>query len=652
MKNVVIKTFKLVFVFGVLVLSACVTKNLEDSPSLEMNPNQKQFTASQTSNEKGAHPVFSSDAFAAARSAIGGAQLNQVGSKVATALEQTAINKTENLINQKANEMASSVGHGKTDISLHQLTTKKPNLSIKTIQPLTELTDTSPQLTFFQGQVSTGENHGERRATINLGIGQRYLLEDRQSIAGINVFTDYEAESEHSRASIGLEYQRANFSANVNQYFPLSGKVVIGDYTEEPLAGHDIKLTGQVPYLPWAKIKGTQYYWDAITGDDIKGTTLGIEVDLNASTTFEMGAEHSNTAGRSGYARLSVQLPYKANTPTSFIIADKAFEDSSQLNLTHLNYVERSNKIRIEKLLNGVTVVLGEFNAATVGATCTLYNASSVAIAGGSGVTGAGGMVTLSNVVLPTTSGVLSASCTGGTYTDEATGQTTNAPDVRAAKIYSGTGDFTILVSPVSEIAYQLATNAGGLAANIADKNTQTATAFGLGDIDFITTIPTDLNTTVAANDDAGKFGLVLAAISQMGENSNDANPTATITALVRDMNGSDGSAINTIEGRNTGTETVTIAEAINNFKNNNGDNNTNNSSASGNTGDAGSATGEGSVEGNLALAKIEAYNNGDGTTPSALTVDDYTAAGITGCLLYTSPSPRDQRGSRMPSSA
>ena len=28
------------------------------------------------------------------------------------------------------------------------------------------------------------------------------------------------------------------------------------------------------------------------------------------------------------------------------------------------------------------------------------------------------------------------------------------------------------------------------------------------------------------------------------------------------------------------------------------------------------------------------------------------TLLGIEGCLLYTSPSPRDQRGSRMPSSA
>ncbi|MEK7346626.1 MAG: hypothetical protein AAB176_13150, partial [Pseudomonadota bacterium] len=33
----------------------------------------------------------------------------------------------------------------------------------------------------------------------------------------------------------------------------------------------------------------------------------------------------------------------------------------------------------------------------------------------------------------------------------------------------------------------------------------------------------------------------------------------------------------------------------------------------------------------NAALAKIEAYNNGDGTTPAALTVADYVAAGVTG---------------------
>jgi hypothetical protein len=35
------------------------------------------------------------------------------------------------------------------------------------------------------------------------------------AIAGINVFTDYQTKSSHKRLSLGLEYQRANFSANI-----------------------------------------------------------------------------------------------------------------------------------------------------------------------------------------------------------------------------------------------------------------------------------------------------------------------------------------------------------------------------------------------------------------------------------------------------
>ena len=303
------------------------------------------------------------------------------------------------------------------------------------------------------------------------------------------------------------------------------------------------------------------------------------------------------------------------------MIADKAFEDSSKLSLTHLNYVERSNKIRIEKLLNGVSVVLGVYNVPTIGATCTLYNASGIAIVDSSGITTNDGRVTLPSVLLPKISGLITMTCSGGTYIDEATGITTNAPTVRAETVYSGTGGLTLIASPLSEIAYQLAdTNSGNtttIAAVIMAKNTAVATAFGLSGVDIITTIPTDLNTTVAANDDAGKFGLVLAAISQMGENSADDNPADTITALVTDM--ADGD----IDGRNTGTEIVTITEAINNFINSTGDYQTTNGTGAGNTGIVGTATGEGSIKGNFAIAIISAYD-GSNTAP---TVQNYIGA-------------------------
>ena len=184
-------------VFFSLMFSACAMSagDAEDvknktylESSRELRLDQGKLSATQASNEKGAHSVFSSDAFTAVRSAMGGAQVNQLSDKISIALSEVAINKTENLINQKANKMANSLGHGKAEISFSQLETKNPEFSIKTIQPLTNLTDESTQLTFTQAQISSGENYGERRATINLGIGQRYLLEDGQSIVGINLF--------------------------------------------------------------------------------------------------------------------------------------------------------------------------------------------------------------------------------------------------------------------------------------------------------------------------------------------------------------------------------------------------------------------------------------------------------------------------------
>jgi hypothetical protein len=106
---------------------------LELSHELPIDWEKTPAPAIQTSNKKGARSVLASDIFAAVLSAIGGAQLNRLGDKIPTALAETAINKTENFINKKANEMANSVGHGKTKISLRQLNTKNPEFSIKTI---------------------------------------------------------------------------------------------------------------------------------------------------------------------------------------------------------------------------------------------------------------------------------------------------------------------------------------------------------------------------------------------------------------------------------------------------------------------------------------------------------------------------------------
>ena len=237
-------------------------------------------------------------------------------------------------------------------------------------------------------------------------------------------------------------------------------------------------------------------------------------------------------------------------------------------------------------------------------------------------------MVNLSNVVIPP--GFIYSKCTGGYYDDEATGISTPAPHLHAGMIYSGTGNVILVPSPLSEIAYQLAGT--DLASTITAKNAEVAAAFGLNSVDIISTIPTDINTTKAANDDAGKFGTVLAAISQMGKNSDDANPTVTINALVADMQGTDGSAIGTIEGRLTGTAAEQKLILLKQFATSQTNSGANNSAGTG-TGAANIdlSTGEGSVIGDLSIAFIDAYGGTGTTVPTDL---QYADAGVTGVTV------------------
>jgi hypothetical protein len=44
-----------------------------------------------------------------------------------------------------------------------------------------------------------------------------------------------------------LEYQRANFSANINKYHVFSDKKLVNDVEERGMSGYDVKLSGLLP---------------------------------------------------------------------------------------------------------------------------------------------------------------------------------------------------------------------------------------------------------------------------------------------------------------------------------------------------------------------------------------------------------------------
>ncbi|SSC07294.1 inverse autotransporter beta domain-containing protein [bacterium endosymbiont of Bathymodiolus sp. 5 South] len=290
-----------------------------------------------------------------ARTALGSTNsgnTDQLGNKVTTSIKNQAINKTEGLVNDKANTFLNTFGAGRSEVSIGGISAKKLTYSLRTIQPLSELNANSKQLTFIQAGIASGNGNNSRRTTINLGVGHRLLVEDDMAIAGINFFTDYESKSRHKRLSLGLEYQRANFSANINRYHAFSDKKLVNGLQkpERAMSGYDVKLSGQAPYLPWAKIKGTYYYWDAKLGPDIKGNILGVDIELTPSVSFEFGQENNNAMDAKSYGKLTVKLPLGNKQKfTNFSIASKAFKDSHKMDLGALAWVERSNKIMIER---------------------------------------------------------------------------------------------------------------------------------------------------------------------------------------------------------------------------------------------------------------------------------------------------------------
>jgi len=124
-------------------------------------------------------------------------------------------------------------------------------------------------------------------------------------------------------------------------------------------------------------------------------------------------------------------------------------------------------------------------------------------------------------------------SCTGGTYVDEATGAVLDAPPTRA--VVDVDGDTIFTVSPLTEIATQLAEAAGDLNTAISTYNNAISINFGVfGDITRIE--PTNLATTAASNDEAGRYATALALISQVDETDAGASAADIINNLSSDL--------------------------------------------------------------------------------------------------------------------
>ncbi|MDT0595186.1 VCBS domain-containing protein [Glaciecola petra] len=265
---------------------------------------------------------------------------------------------------------------------------------------------------------------------------------------------------------------------------------------------------------------------DIIGSDFIAGTTLsttltdGDGIDQNtvkiAWSTGATGPNYTITEADEGSV-ISVSAQYTDN---------KGFNEG----------VGASTTIVLPTLDVTANIVKGPVS----GASCDIYavddSGAAVQPAQATGVTSDTGSVTFADINFEGT-GLIS--CTGGTYVDESTGDTLDAPGLRSVvDVVEGDAENpapSYVVSPLTEMAVQAA---GADLNTFADEAETINRRFGIR-FDTTQVVPTAVGVVALGADgaeDADRYGSVLALLSQFDADNADADMATVLADIVADL--------------------------------------------------------------------------------------------------------------------
>ena len=244
-------------------------------------------------------------------------------------------------------------GEGVTEVSIDIEKNSEPKFDILAVRDIdkTESTNFFTQISFTNTDVADNE-----RYIGNVGLGYRFLTEDKSMMIGFNSFYDHDLTEGHKRASIGFEASASTLEFNLNQYHALTGmqKTInenSASYTEEQaVGGLDYRFASQMPYMPWAEIswKGYQIESDKAS-DNIKGDIYSLGLALTPSLQLDLSKDQGTSGAEdvSG-GSLSFIYPPRESKPTLLDgFSDEVwFEESMQNKLSQK--VERNNNLTVE----------------------------------------------------------------------------------------------------------------------------------------------------------------------------------------------------------------------------------------------------------------------------------------------------------------
>ena len=234
-------------------------------------------------------------------------------------------------------------GQGLTEVSMQLRENYDPDFSILAVR---ELNRNNNGNTFLQVSLFNTDVQEKERFTGNLGLGKRFLSDDKFLMTGFNAFLDYDSYG-NTRGSIGGELKNATFGLTSNYY----KKIKDGKDFEKVLDGYDVQLTSQIPHLHWANVYVIHYKYFRVDRDDVEGSKYGSELSLLPSFNLEVAYDDKTKKGLEDeyYVKLNYVYPPREKIPTALDGVSKTMwvvkKDMTDQLLTK---VKRQNKIMVE----------------------------------------------------------------------------------------------------------------------------------------------------------------------------------------------------------------------------------------------------------------------------------------------------------------
>ena len=271
-------------------------------------------------------------------------------------LKKTTLTKLDTKIDEYVSNLSENIpnyipGKGTTEVSIELRENYKPDFSVLAVR---ELNRSNYGNTFLQVSLFNTEKQNKERFVTNLGLGKRFLSDDKLVMTGINAFLDYDSYG-NTRGSIGGELKNASFSLTSNYY----KKIKNGSDLERVLDGYDIELSSQIPHLHWADVFVNRYKWYGVAREDVEGMKYGSELSLLPSWDLEIAYDDKDKKGLEDeyYAKLIFVYPPKTKSATALDgISELMWVEEKDMSDQLLTKVKRQNRITVE--MSGSTRIM------------------------------------------------------------------------------------------------------------------------------------------------------------------------------------------------------------------------------------------------------------------------------------------------------